>query len=281
MNKSGSSSSLKVAIWSIVVVVVAVALIVVVKLNAGSTSVSTVTKPASAELIAKITKISTAVFSKVAQGSATKLPTTISSGEAYTVGGKPAILYVGAEYCPYCAAERWPVTIALSRFGSFTGLGATTSSATDAYPSTASLSYHGSTYTSDILSFTGLEQTSNQPEGNSYTKLDTLTADQQAIVTKYDATPYVPANSAGSIPFIYIGGKFVNVGSSYDVSLLQGKTQDEIANAIRDPSTSISKGVIGAANIITASICTLTSNAPANVCQVSAITAIQASLGAK
>ena len=49
--------------------------------------------------------------------------------------GKPEILYIGAEYCPYCATERWPLAVALSRFGTFTGLRGIHSSATDVYPS--------------------------------------------------------------------------------------------------------------------------------------------------
>ena len=39
--------------------------------------------------------------------------------------GKPLITYVGAEYCPYCAAERWALAVALSRFGTFSNLSAT------------------------------------------------------------------------------------------------------------------------------------------------------------
>ena len=45
-------------------------------------------------------------------------PLTATTGQpALTSGGKPEILYVGAEYCPYCAAERWAMVVALSRFG--------------------------------------------------------------------------------------------------------------------------------------------------------------------
>ena len=36
--------------------------------------------------------------------------------------GKPEVLFVGAEYCPFCAAERWPLIVALSRFGHFGAL---------------------------------------------------------------------------------------------------------------------------------------------------------------
>ncbi len=47
---------------------------------------------------------------------------------------KPQVAYIGAEYCPFCASERWPMVIALSRLGTFSGLGLTTSSATDVFP---------------------------------------------------------------------------------------------------------------------------------------------------
>ena len=33
--------------------------------------------------------------------------------------GKREILYVGANYCPYWAAERWAMVMELSQFGTF------------------------------------------------------------------------------------------------------------------------------------------------------------------
>jgi len=33
------------------------------------------------------------------------------------------VVYIGAEYCPYCAVERWPLIVALNRFGTLTNLG--------------------------------------------------------------------------------------------------------------------------------------------------------------
>ncbi len=38
---------------------------------------------------------------------------------------------MGAEYCPFCAAQRWAMVNAFSRFGTFTGLTTTHSSSTD------------------------------------------------------------------------------------------------------------------------------------------------------
>ena len=45
-----------------------------------------------------------------------------SYGSPLSSGGKPEVLYVGTEFCPYCAAESWSLIVALSRFGQFSGL---------------------------------------------------------------------------------------------------------------------------------------------------------------
>ena len=47
-------------------------------------------------------------------------------------------------------------------------------------------------------------------------------------------------------------------------AVLQDKTHDEVAKAMTDASSDIAKGAIGAANVITATICKLTNDKPAN-----------------
>ena len=97
-------------------------------------------------------------------------------------GGKPEVLYIGGEYCPYCAAERWAMVNAFSRFGTFTGLTTTHSSSTDVYPNTPTYTFAGSTYTSKYVTFTPVEQF-----GSSNTDIiKNPTAAQQALATKYD-----------------------------------------------------------------------------------------------
>jgi uncharacterized protein DUF929 len=70
-----------------------------------------------------------------------------AAGAPLTSRGKPEILYVGAGYCPYCATERWPLAVALSRFGTFTGRRGIHSSATDVYPSQPTPAFAHSSYT--------------------------------------------------------------------------------------------------------------------------------------
>ena len=180
------------------------------------------------------------------------------------------MLYVGAEYCPYCATERWAVAVALSRFGRFTGLGQTASSPSDVYPSTATLTFHGATYSSSYLSFTGKELQSNKVVNGTYATLDTLSVAQDALVTKL--------NKGGGIPFIDMGGKYTISGATYDPGVLKGKTHAEIAAALSDPTSAIAKGADGSANVITAAICVSTKDKPAEVCTSAGVKAAAAKL---
>src|SRR6266542_1300741 len=93
----------------------------------------------------------------------TRAPVELPAGTpSLTKAGLPRVVYVGAEYCPYCAAERWPVVIALSRFGSFSNLGLAHSSSTDAFPNTSTFTFHGATYHSQYLGFDGIETETSQ-----------------------------------------------------------------------------------------------------------------------
>ena len=195
-----------------------------------------------------------------------------------TSGGKPLVLYIGAEYCPYCAAERWPLVVALSRFGSFSGLGLSTSSSTDVFPSTPTVTFHGSTYTSDVITFQGVETNTNQlnASGTGYESLETPTPEQQQLLQAFDAPPYT--SQAGTIPFLLVGNAYVFSGSTYHPDVLQGKTWQEIAAALHDPTTPIARQVLASANVITAAICQITDGQPANVCTASGVTAAAATL---
>jgi hypothetical protein len=181
------------------------------------------------------------------------------------------VLYVGAEYCPFCAAERWPMVVALSRFGTWTGLAGTESGAKDVFPSTQTLSFHGAKFTSDYLTFAGFETQTNKQVGGQYAPLDKLPAADQKIFDTYNQPPYV--ESAGGIPFANIGGKYVTSGASFSPELLEGKSRAEIAAALSDPTSDIAKAVVANANVLTAAICKATGAKPADVCTSAGATA--------
>jgi hypothetical protein len=212
-------------------------------------------------------------------GSSAVSPLNRISAPPLTSGGKPEVLYLGAGYCPYCAAERWSLVTALSRFGTFSGLHFIHSTSQDAYSNTATLDFYRSTYTSTYLAFAPIES-----ETVTGAPLQNPTAAQTKLITKYDAVPYVPKAAAGKIPFIDFGGEYVDSGAQYLPSVL-GTTGAEdpshfrltwaqIAADLRDPNSPVAQAVLGAANHITAAICKLTRGQPGNVCQSTAVTSV-------
>ncbi len=252
----------------VLAVVAAMVLIFALKSDKKNAALRTV---APAAVVTDATTLPPATFAAVGAGTVSGAPTKIT-GDALTADGKPQVFYYGAEYCPYCAAERWGVVTALSRFGTWTNLQSTTSASQDVFPSTPTFSFYGAKYTSQYIAFDAVEIETNQRSGNGYQKLETPSAAQNALVTKYD--------TQGSIPFIDFGNKFMISGATYDPQVLQGKSIDEIAASLKDPSTDVSKSVLGAANQMTAAICEMTDGKPGTVCDAPEIKTLRTQLNA-
>jgi Domain of unknown function (DUF929). len=264
---------IQAATAALAVVILIVGGLVLAKLTGGGGTTTAAAKSSTlpASVLHGITTVPTATSDKVGAAGVTAVPTSIKA-PPLTADGKPKVLYIGAEYCPYCAAERWPLVVALSRFGTWSGLRATTSSATDVFPNTATLSFHGATFTSDALTFTAYETSDNKQA-----PLDTPSAADEATFTSYNKPPYI-ADSSGGIPFVDIGGAYVSSGASFGPEVLAGKTRAQITKAINDPSSKIGKAVLGNANVVTAAICAVTGDKPANVCASSGVKAGAAAL---
>jgi hypothetical protein len=260
----------------IVAAVLAGVLVVVGGIVAVSVTRDTGSAQQSGDLPASVLKatasVPASVLEQIGKGSAVSLPEP-AAGKPLSKDGKPQLLYVGAEYCPYCAAERWSMVVALSRFGTFSGLGATTSAAEDVFPNTPTFTFHGATYSSDYLDFVGKELNTNQREGNGYAPLDKLTAEQEAEFDKL-------TNGENSFPFIDFAGKYTIRGTQYDPKVLEGKSMQEIADALKDPKSPIAQAINGSANTITAAVCETTGGKPANVCDSSAISSLRGQLRA-
>jgi Domain of unknown function (DUF929) len=274
---------------SILVVVIVVLAFVLVKLNSNGTAGTSSNGPtgtALSKVVNNVTSVPTSVTDKVAGGAiptamfvsaptasdVTSMAQTDGSyfatvdGPALTQNGKPEVLFIGSEYCPFCAAQRWSMVNAFSRFGTFTGLTTTHSSSTDTDPNTPTLTFYGSKFTSNYISLTTVELQHNYRIGNSsstsvaYAPLQTPTAAEQANMTAYDPS--------GSIPFIDFGNKYSQVGnlSPLDPTMLDGLTWAQVATDLSNPSSSVGAALIANANYETAAICTLTNNQPATAC---------------
>lgn len=218
--------------------------------------------------------VSTALLQKLNQASHTALAADISrvsnplksiSGTSGLAGDKPVVLYMGAEFCPYCASLRWPLVLALLRFGHFEGLRYMRSSSTDVHPDTPTFSFVGASYHSDYLAFQSVELADRK--GNRLEKAD---PEQTAVFKHF--------NRRGGIPFLYIGGQYVESGSPYSPALLKGRSWQQVAARLGNAKTKLNRQVMGAANLYTVAICKLTENRPPAVCSASGVRAARALL---
>jgi thiol-disulfide isomerase/thioredoxin len=182
-------------------------------------------------------------------------------------GGKPEILYMGAEFCPYCAAERWAMIIALSRFGKFSNLHFMTSSATDSPPSVPTFTFYNSTYTSPYITFAEVEETTNK-----YATLQQPNASEAALGNDYDPN--------GTIPFILFANKSVVIGATYDPQgIITGENWSTIIKQLYNSSSVQAESIIGSANLLTEQICSADNNTPASVCTQGYVTQIRKTVG--
>jgi hypothetical protein len=261
---------------STLVVLVIVLAFIVFKITQGSTSSGSSNPSVDGTLLpasvaSQITGVPPTALDSVGKGAVpafTSAPFGPGSGKTLTSGGHPEMLYIGAEFCPYCAAMRWSMAIALSRFGTLTPLHGIHSSSTDTDPNTATLTFYKSGYNSKYLKFTPVEN-----ETISHALLQTPTAAQNALWAKYEPDP-----STRGYPFIDFGNKLVMKGPIYDPAVLAGKSWSQIAAALKDPTSPIAQSVDGAANYITGAICRMTNNQPSDVCSTPAVTAVQSGL---
>ena len=255
----------------VLVVVAIVVAFIVVKVSSGpaksTASPNGPTGSALASVVTKVTSVPASTLDAVGDGGgAVEAKPTAISGSALAANGKPEVLYMGAEYCPYCAAERWALIVALSRFGTISGLSTIHSASVNGageaepYPNTPTWTFVKSKYTSPYFTFTPVEMQTNIPDKSTgtYTNLQTPTAAQTALIDKYGTN--------GAIPFIDFGGKSVISGASYNAGVLAGLSWATIANDLHNPKSPVAKAILGTANYITAAICKATDNQPASAC---------------
>ena len=275
----------------IVVALIAVIIVVFVLISRlQSTPAAQGPTPASSQVFNAVTHVNHSVLESVGTGGVqNNFQIMKSSGSTPLnplVGptGKPEILYIGAEYCPYCAEERWSMMVALSRFGTFSQLYETTSSSSDQYPNSPTFTflpslYKQPLYTSQYIDFVPVEMFGNvQNSDGSYPTLQKLTSEQQQIFGTYDAPPYISSSNAGSIPFLDVGNKFVSIGLGYSSQDISSMTWSDIANSLSSSSSTVSQHILGSANYITAALCIATKQQPASVCGSSTIQSIEATL---
>ncbi len=268
----------------VALVLLLVVVLLVVKITRGSTTVAPPpVAPVSSSVVHDVTSIPSTVFDAVGAPPPTDSGETVLSGQpGVTIGGRPVVVYVGAEFCPYCAAERWALVVALARFGSFAHLGATSSSTAEIFPGTPTFSFDGTTYRSTYLSFASVEEygdrlSTTAPAG--FPRLHEPTPVEWALFRHYDRGPFVPGT--GTLPFIDVDNRLVvsGAGIGFSPGVLQGLSLEQVAGDLSDPSKSDTQAVVGAANTLSAAICAATGGQPGPVCTSPGVRAGASRLG--
>jgi hypothetical protein len=174
---------------------------------------------------------------------------------------------VGAQYCPYCAAERWPIVKALARFGRWSNLKVGHSSGNDqmlngGFSDVPTFVLAGATYNSPYVVFQ-----SKDIEDNAGHSLQQLSPQQKTLFNRYDG--------GGSIPFIYVDG-YAMTGSDYSPAELQGRSYNSVARQLQaSGTTGYSKDINGEANLLTSFVCKADGNRPGPVCGARVIRSIE------
>jgi thiol-disulfide isomerase/thioredoxin len=193
------------------------------------------------------------VSNRIGAGSVSNPPFNVNSSPLVN-GTKPVILYVGADYCPFCAITRWGLIIAMLRFGNFSNLHYTASNSSDVYPNSPTFSFYNSTYRSSYVSFVGVEVAAR----SMYQVLQKPTTFQNGLFVEY--------NPGGGIPFIDFANVSIQSGAPADPQVLQGFSWGTIIANLTVTNSSVSQALVGTADVYTAEICRITNFTPASVC---------------
>lgn len=186
-------------------------------------------------------------------------------GAPLTTDGKPGLLYVGADYCPYCAGERWGVMLTLLRFGKLSGLRYMLSTANDVYPDTPTVTFQHASYQSPHLDFQVVETAdrAGQP-------LMTPSPSQMKIMSTFDAPPY--KKFVEPIPFVDLDGKYELNQLLVTPKPLKGKNWQQVANTLANPGSALFRSVMPRVNLLTAAICQHDGGKPVDVCTAPGVT---------
>jgi thiol-disulfide isomerase/thioredoxin len=209
----------------------------------------------SAAISNNLTGVSFTTLSSVGTGQGVIGPEQLNSS-GLTNNGKPEVLFMGAQYCPYCMAETWSLIIALSKFGNFSGLEYMLSASNYNYSDTPGFTFVGASYTSQYVSFVSVEY-----ENRNQSTLQSISSSQAALEKKYD--PHL------EIPFVDLGNQFGVISSQYAPTTLANLNWTQISSQINDPNSTLALSIDGAANTLISAICKIDGGSPSNVCSQS------------
>ena len=182
-------------------------------------------------------------------------------------GGKLFVFFMGAEYCPYCAAERWAIVRSLQKFGQWDGLKQTISAARNQpFLNLPTYDFTKATYNSSHIEFVAREIKDRE-----FRPLQKLLKTEEKLVRKY--------NPKKEIPFLLIGGRFMQIGSGFPPKIFIGHTFRQTETELKKIESEIRKTIDEEANVISALLCI--SGLPQELCKETGTVELVAQANAK
>lgn len=175
------------------------------------------------------------------------------SDEPVKHDGKLSVFFMGAEHDPYCAAERWAVVRALQKFGQWEGLKQTMSAARDEpFLNLPTYDFTEATYTSSHVEFMARELRDRE-----FKPLQKLLKTEERLVRKF--------NPEKEIPFLLVGGRFMQIGAGFTPKIFIGHTFRQTETELKKAESEIRKTIDAEGNIVAALLCA--SGLPPELCK--------------
>jgi thiol-disulfide isomerase/thioredoxin len=189
------------------------------------------------------------------------------SKETMRRDGRLFVFFMGAEHCPHCAAERWSIVRALQKFGQWSGLKQTMSAARDELIlNLPTYDFNEASYTSQHVEFVAREIKDRE-----FKPLQKLLKTEEKLVQQY--------NSERSIPFLLIGGRFMQIGAGFAPKIFIGHTFRQTETELKKAESEIRKTIDAEANIIAALMCV--AGLPQELCKESGVAELVAETNQK
>ena len=274
-----SNRTARFAWGAVAIILVGVVALVVYALTGPSDSLGVVRRAtASDTMVAEVTRIPASVFDTIGVDAPTTplvAPSVLEGQPPLNAKGKPEVLFIGAEFCPFCGAQRWPLIVALSRFGHFATLTNMQSAQLSVFPNIQTFSFVGTTYASRYVSLTGVELYSDAVNAQgAFSRIATLTPGQSAVLTRYGT-----GSGSGSYPFVDIDNTMVTSTAGFSPAIIVGQSQSAIVAALSQPDDPIGEAIVSSANYLTAGICLATGHQPQSVCSSKGVRTAAHALG--
>ncbi len=167
------------------------------------------------------------------------------------------VFFLGAQFWPFCAAERWPLTRALMQFGTFSTLNeehSTANGSGTSFPALPTYDLRTAKYDSQYVRLRVMEVADHEGK-----PLDQPDAEEQQWLNAF--------NPKGQWPFIMVNGQFTQIGPGYPPQVLAGQQFGDLRAALQGgTATPATDAINREAATITRVICAADGGQPADVC---------------